>query len=271
MLRTGDGAAGETRAIAGMTRGYGRESNGGTVFRLRRGRSATFPNRSGSGSGTIAAFPGSDRLTTHDPTRGSPAPLSFSLLPWTLAARVRLGALELEGDRRLVAHDPAIVARFPVMPRTAQSLPHQGFRRWASTRPVSRSRRKPATGPLTASRTGLSPAGDDELTTEDQLHKPPPVCWVRLGSRRATVARLAVGHRSGNGVWGEALLVDGAAVAGLGELAADPQVSAVGGEHEHALLESAPGSHETTAPLVGSRLARWWGTSPPATSKWPPT
>src|SRR3954447_20103819 len=33
------------------------------------------------------------------------------------------------------------------MLRTAQSLPHKGFRRWASTRPVSRPSRQPATGP----------------------------------------------------------------------------------------------------------------------------
>src|SRR6266487_1404100 len=33
------------------------------------------------------------------------------------------------------------------MLRTAQLLPHRGFRRWASTRPVSRPSRQPATGP----------------------------------------------------------------------------------------------------------------------------
>ena len=35
--------------------------------------------------------------------------------------------------------------RYPL--RTAESLPHKGFRRWASTRPVSRPGRQPATGP----------------------------------------------------------------------------------------------------------------------------
>src|SRR6266540_5854256 len=33
------------------------------------------------------------------------------------------------------------------MLRTAQLLPQKGFRRWASTRPVSRPSRQPATGP----------------------------------------------------------------------------------------------------------------------------
>jgi hypothetical protein len=45
-------------------------------------------------------------------------------------------------------------------------------------------------GLLAATRTGLPPASDDELTTRDQLHRPPPVCWAHesaglAGQRRA--------------------------------------------------------------------------------------
>ena len=38
-------------------------------------------------------------------------------------------------------------------------------------------------GLLAATRTGLTPASDDELTTRDQLHRPPPVCWAHERSR----------------------------------------------------------------------------------------
>jgi hypothetical protein len=43
--------------------------------------------------------------------------------------------------------------------------PLRGFRRWASTRPVSRP------GLLAATRTRLTPASDDEVTNQGQLHR----------------------------------------------------------------------------------------------------
>ena len=47
--------------------------------------------------------------------------------------------------------------------RTVQLVPHKGFRRWASPRPVSGRTASLLPGSLAITRTGLSPAGDDEL------------------------------------------------------------------------------------------------------------
>ena len=57
------------------------------------------------------------------------------------------------------------------MLRTARSLPLKGFRHWASTRSVSDQAANLLPGLLTATRTGLTPASDDELTTKDHLHQ----------------------------------------------------------------------------------------------------
>jgi hypothetical protein len=58
----------------------------------------------------------------------------------------------------------------------------------APTRPVSRPSRQLLPGLLAATRTGLSPAGDDELTIGNHLHEVTPVCWThetpRLGVRK---------------------------------------------------------------------------------------
>ena len=53
------------------------------------------------------------------------------------------------------------------MLRTVQLLPQKGFRHWASTRTVSNPSRQSATGLLTATRTGLTPASDDEHEPTD--------------------------------------------------------------------------------------------------------
>ena len=50
------------------------------------------------------------------------------------------------------------------MLRTAQLLPLlKGFRRWAPAQPVSRPTASLLPGSLATTRTGLAPAGDDEL------------------------------------------------------------------------------------------------------------
>ena len=66
------------------------------------------------------------------------------------------------------------------MLRTAQLLPpHKGFRHCTSTPDVSpRRRRSVLPGPLAATRTGLTPAGNDELPTESDhvITQPLPNC-----------------------------------------------------------------------------------------------
>src|SRR6266540_138392 len=52
------------------------------------------------------------------------------------------------------------------MLQTAQSLPQQGFRRWASTRPLSRPSRQPATGPPGSHPDRTHTRGDDELALD---------------------------------------------------------------------------------------------------------
>ena len=54
--------------------------------------------------------------------------------------------------------------RLRVMLRTALSLPSQGFRRWAPHRPFPDRSASLLPGLLAATRTGLTSAGDDELT-----------------------------------------------------------------------------------------------------------
>jgi hypothetical protein len=63
-------------------------------------------------------------------------------------------------------HPPGLMVSIKPGPRqTADSLPHKGFRRWASTRPVPDRAASLLPGLLAATRTGLTPAGDDELQT----------------------------------------------------------------------------------------------------------
>jgi hypothetical protein len=80
------------------------------------------------------------------------------------------------------------------MLRTAQSLPLKGFRRWASTRPVSRPSRQPATGPPGSypDRTSTGKrrrAYDPRSTTPVHLQ----ICWTHERRRLAPtrVARFA--------------------------------------------------------------------------------
>ena len=66
------------------------------------------------------------------------------------------------------------------MLRTAQSLPHQGFRRWTSTRPVSRPDRQPATGPPGSypdrTHTGRRRRVSDQVMTAGRS---PPDLWAQ--------------------------------------------------------------------------------------------
>src|SRR5690242_20131581 len=65
------------------------------------------------------------------------------------------------------------------MLRTAQSLPQEwAFDTGLRPRPFPDRAASLLPGLLAATRTGLTPASDDELTTRDQLHRPPPVCWA---------------------------------------------------------------------------------------------
>ena len=63
--------------------------------------------------------------------------------------------------------------------RTAQLLPQQGFRRWASTRPVSRPSRQPATGPPGSypdrTFTGRRRRASDQVITP---RRSPPDLWA---------------------------------------------------------------------------------------------
>jgi hypothetical protein len=80
-------------------------------------------------------------------------------------------------------------------------FPCKGFRHWASTPGVSPRRRQSATGLMAATRTGLPPAGDDELTTTD--HRLMAATSCLLGARkiraRPGLAPRMPGRRRGAG------------------------------------------------------------------------
>jgi len=92
------------------------------------------------------------------------------------------------------------------MLRTAQSLPLQGL----STLGFDAGRFPPTPpallpGLLAATRTGLPPASDDELTTRDQLHRPPPVCWAREISRLVAQSRYLISYIEDCIIWSREL------------------------------------------------------------------
>src|SRR3954449_7130319 len=65
------------------------------------------------------------------------------------------------------------------MLRTAQLLPlYRAFDTGLRPDPFPDRAASLLPGLLAATRTGLPPASDDELTTKDQLHRRPPVCWA---------------------------------------------------------------------------------------------
>jgi hypothetical protein len=88
------------------------------------------------------------------------------------------------------------------MLRTARSLPQKGFRRWASTRPVSRPSRQPATGPpdsypdrthtgrrrraYVGSATQFSTSNDWAHSEDLCRHDGPPVVQTMLAERTST-------------------------------------------------------------------------------------
>src|SRR5918994_5872692 len=61
--------------------------------------------------------------------------------------------------------------------RTAQSLPQQGFRRWASTRPVSRPSRQPATGPPDSYPHGTHTRRRRRAYVGSATQSAPPTSW----------------------------------------------------------------------------------------------
>ena len=97
------------------------------------------------GRGGPPKFPPSPYERSKPSTPGSPSGLHSRLFtPFHGLRREQRGsALPLSARRRLSQRRGRL--RFTL--RTVRSLPQKGFRRWASTRPVSRPSRQPATGP----------------------------------------------------------------------------------------------------------------------------
>ena len=60
----------------------------------------------------------------------------------------------------------------------------EGFRRWLRPDQFPDRAASLLRGLLAATRTGLTPASDYELTTRDQLHRPPPVSWAHESHER---------------------------------------------------------------------------------------
>ncbi len=87
--------------------------------------------------------PPSERSEPHTP--GGPSGLQSRIYTPSMAFAVTIAARLLLFPTRRRGRSRRGRLRFTL--RTAQSLPQQGFRRWASTRPVTRPSRQPATGP----------------------------------------------------------------------------------------------------------------------------
>src|SRR3954468_13750066 len=81
------------------------------------------------------------------------------------------------------------------MLRTAQSLPQEwAFDTGLRPRPFPNEAASLLPGPLAATRTGLTPASDDELTTQDQPPTRPTSClWAH--EKRSVLSRLTGAHR----------------------------------------------------------------------------
>jgi len=88
------------------------------------------------------------------------------------------------------------------MLRTAQSLPLQGLSTLGFDAGVSPDAASLLPGLLAATRTGLPPAGDDELTTTDHLLM---ATSCLLGARNAEARRYEVTARGDRGVAGRGL------------------------------------------------------------------
>ena len=126
-------------------------------------------------------LPPSQRSEPHTP--GGSSGLRFQALhPFHGLRRDNRGSAPPVPARRRRPNDAAgFASRYGPL----ELLPPRGFRRWASTRPVSRPSRQPATGPP-----GSYPDGTHTRRRQrayvgsGQLNQPPPTSWRTLGWTR---------------------------------------------------------------------------------------
>jgi hypothetical protein len=122
------------------------------------------------------------------PYAGSSSGPRSRLSTAAMAFAVRDAGSALPLPRQAAGTPSAREAPLDAMDRAV--APPKGFRRRASTRPVSGQSRRPAIGPPAASRTGLPPAGSDELML-DQIT---PTDHLQLSRTPGTWCRTRVGR-----------------------------------------------------------------------------
>src|SRR5918995_5829041 len=135
------------------------------------------PSRGRSGRGGSPRFPlpPSQRSEPHTP--GGPSGLHFQALhPFHGLRRDNRGSAPPVPARRRRPNDAAgFASRYGPL----SCSPQRGFRRWASTRPVSRPSRQPATGPPGSypdrTHTGRRRRASDQVTTAGRS---PPDLWA---------------------------------------------------------------------------------------------
>ena len=162
-----------------------------TGYRKRRSDRAPSRERSGRGGSPRFPLPPSQRSEPHTP--GGSSGLRFQALhPFHGLRRDNRGSAPPVPARRRRPNDAAgFASRYGPL----SCSPQRGFRRWASTRPVSRPSRQPATGPP-----GSYPDGTRTRRRQrayvgsGHVNQPPPtswrtLSWTKLSSRPARGAR----------------------------------------------------------------------------------
>ena len=144
-------------------------------------------------SARLAARAVGAAATTAQPTPGQTSPDKNDQSPCA-RPRLRDGPVDGDGLRLLEQARPDRPASYAIRVPWCRATPRASFPpRLTATQfrglgtPCSRPFPDEAAsllpGLLAATRTGLTPASDDELTTRDQLHRPPPVIWAHERSR----------------------------------------------------------------------------------------